>query len=94
MSLDHGTLGTQDGFVEMGYSKSKLICDYCVNELVRPTRIPPRQSGAARPCSTPPGSARQGPIAGYVLQSAAPTGPSPWVYRGVITAHRTLVLWV
>ena len=29
--------------------------------------------------STPPGGARQGPIAGYVLQSAAPAGPSPWV---------------
>eukprot|EP00964_Phaeocystis_antarctica_P038563 scaffold22060_cov68-Phaeocystis_antarctica.AAC.5 len=32
---------------------------------------------------TPSGGARQGPIAGYVLQSAAPAGPSPWVYRGV-----------
>ena len=49
--------------------------------LCRPPRAPhaysPRQSGAARPCSTPPGGARQGPIVGYVLQSAAPTGPSP-----------------
>ena len=44
MSLDHGTLGTQAyNLVEMGYSQSKLICDHCVNELVRPTRIPPRQ---------------------------------------------------
>ena len=61
----------------MGYLQSKLVDDLCVNDIVRPTRIPPRQSGAARPCSTPPGGARQGPIAGYVLQSAAPTGPSP-----------------
>ena len=37
-----------------------------------PTRVSPRQSGAAgaRPCSTPPGGARQGLISGYVLQSA------------------------
>ena len=42
-----------------------------------PHAYSPRQSGAARPCSTPPGGARQGPIVGYVLQSAAPTGPSP-----------------
>ena len=28
---------------------------FCVNMLVRPTHISPRQSGAARPCSSPPG---------------------------------------
>ena len=39
--------------------------------------------------STPPGGARQGPIAGYVLQSAAPAGPSPWVYRGVVIIAST-----
>ena len=47
--------------------------------LVRPTRISPRQSGAAGPRSTRPfGGARRGPDrVGYVLQSsAAPTGPS------------------
>ena len=27
----------------------------------------------------PSGGARQGPIVGYVLRSAAPTGPSPWL---------------
>ena len=32
----------------MGYLQSKLFCDHCVNQLVRPTRIPPRQSGAAK----------------------------------------------
>ena len=26
------------------YLQSKLFCDHCVNQLVRPTRIPPRQS--------------------------------------------------
>ena len=81
------------GDFPLGYSQSKLVADLCVDELVRPTRIPPRQSGAARPCSTPPGGARQGPIAGYVLQSAAPTGPSPWAYEGVSSSsvYRTLV---
>ena len=81
------------GDFPLDYSQSKLVADLCVDELVRPTRIPPRQSGAARPCRTPPGGARQGPIGGYVLQSAAPTGLSPWVYMGriIITAHRTLV---
>ena len=36
----------------MGYLQSKLVDDLCVNDIVRPTRIPPRQLGAARPCST------------------------------------------
>ena len=36
----------------MGYSLSKMVADLCFNQLVRPTRIPPRQSGAAGPCST------------------------------------------
>ena len=38
----------------MGYLQSKLRDDLCVNDIVHPTRIPLRQSGAARPCSTPP----------------------------------------
>ena len=59
----------------MGYSQSKLTIELCVNGLMRPTRISPRQSGAAGPC-VPFGGARQGPIVGYVLQLAAPTGPS------------------
>ena len=42
---------------DMGYSQS----DLCVDVLMRPTRISPHQSGAARPCSTnPSGGARQG----------------------------------
>ena len=40
------------GDFEMGYLQSKLVADLCVDKLVRPTRISPRQSGAARPCST------------------------------------------
>ena len=63
---------------DMGYSQSNAILDLYVNILVPPTRISPRQSGAAGPCSKDPsgvhGKAR---IVGYVLQSAAPTGPSP-----------------
>jgi hypothetical protein len=48
-----------------GYSQSELLFNLCVNVLVRPTRISPRQSGAAGPCSTlriPFGGARQGPV--------------------------------
>ena len=37
---------------DMGYSRSEFFVDLCVNVLVRPTRISPRQSGAAGPCST------------------------------------------
>eukprot|EP00964_Phaeocystis_antarctica_P011451 scaffold6327_cov61-Phaeocystis_antarctica.AAC.12 len=39
--------------------------------------------------------ARQGPIAGYVLQSAAPAGPSPWV-SGAYHHNRTphLCVWM
>ena len=33
----------------MGYLQSKLTYDLYVDVLVCPTRIPPRQSGAARP---------------------------------------------
>ena len=40
---------------DMGYSRSEFFVDLCVNVLVRPTRISPRQSGAAGPCSTTQG---------------------------------------
>ena len=40
-----------------------------------PHTCSPRQSGAARSCT--PGGARQGLVVSHVLQSAAPTGPSP-----------------
>ena len=45
------------------------------NVYSRPHTCPPRQLGAARSCT--PGGARRGPLVGYVLQSAAPTGSSP-----------------
>jgi hypothetical protein len=48
LTEDHGTLRNFD----MGYSQSEFFVDLCVNVLVRPTRISPRQSGAAGPCST------------------------------------------
>jgi hypothetical protein len=35
------------GRVVMGYSQSEFFVDLCVNVLVHPTRISPRQSGAA-----------------------------------------------
>jgi hypothetical protein len=38
--------------------------DLCVNVLVRPTRISPRQSGAARPCSRARNSSQHGGAAG------------------------------
>ena len=87
----------------MGYLQSKLVADHCVDELARScaprvfrrARQSVSQSGAARPCSTPPGCAREGPIASYVLQSAASADradrvPAPWVYRGAYH-HRTFV---
>jgi len=48
---------------EEGYSQPNATLDLCVNVLVRPMRISPRQSGAAGPCTSvvPFGGARQGP---------------------------------
>ena len=65
----------------------------CAPRVFRRARQSVSQSGAARPCSTPPGCAREGPIASYVLQSAASADradrvPAPWVYRGAYH-HRT-----
>ena len=46
--LTPSTLPVGDA-TDMGYSQSKATLDLCVNILVRPTRISPRQSsGAAR----------------------------------------------
>ena len=66
---------------DMGYSQWEFFVDLCVNFLVRPTRISPRQSvrGRRAVCMYYPsgvhGKARSS--ATYVLPSAAPTGPSP-----------------
>ena len=47
--LEPSTLPVGDA-TDMGYSQSKATLDLCVNILVRPTRISPRQSsGAAGP---------------------------------------------
>jgi hypothetical protein len=65
------------------YSQPEFFVDLCFNVLVRPTRISPRQSGAAGPRSTLRGcAARPGTSVTY-CSPAAPTGPSPWVCRGV-----------
>jgi len=61
----------------MGYSQSEFSVDLCVNVLVRPTRVFRRASQGPQGRVVPFGGARQGPIVGYVLQLAAPTGPSP-----------------
>jgi hypothetical protein len=56
----------------MGYSHSEFFFDLCVNVLVRPTRISPRQSGAAGPCSTLRGcTARPGSSVTYTAVSSA-----------------------
>jgi hypothetical protein len=81
---------------------SKLTVDLCVNVLVHPMRISPRQSGATRPCSVPlraSGGCKARPdrrfsCAGYVLTAAcsAPAGSSPWFYRGVSSSPYTVHL--
>jgi hypothetical protein len=49
-----------------------LPFDLCVDVLVRPTRISPRQSGAAGPCSTLASGVRgEARIVGHVLQSSS-----------------------
>ena len=62
--------------IDMGYYLSKSFLD------LRERRHAPyirdrRASQGLLGRVAPSGGARQGPIAGYVLQSAAPAGPSP-----------------
>jgi hypothetical protein len=60
-----------------GYSQLKFSTIFVFNVSVRPTRISPRQSGAAGPRSTLRGcAARPGSSVAY-CSPAAPTGPSP-----------------
>jgi len=54
-----------------------LLRSLCGNVLVRPTRISPRQKGGRRAAKYPSGVHGKARVVGYVLQSAAPTGPSP-----------------
>ena len=56
----------------MDYSQPNATLDLCVNVLVRPTRISPRQSGAAGPRSTLASGVRgKARFIGYVLQSSS-----------------------
>ena len=58
------------------YSLSKSLLDLCEQRhapYIRDRRASQGPLGRVAPS----GGARQGPIVGYVLQSAAPTGPSP-----------------
>ena len=67
-SEDHGTLRD----FGKGYSQTEFSFDLCFNVLVRPTRISPRQSGAAGPRSTLRGTVRgKARFVGYVLQSSS-----------------------
>ena len=60
-----------------GYSQPEFSTIFVFNVSVRPTRISPRQSGAAGPRSTLRGcAARPGSSVAY-CSPAAPTGPSP-----------------
>jgi len=79
----------------MGYSQSNATLDLCVDVLVRPTRILPRQSGAAGPCSTLRGcTARPGSSVTYCSQQRRP-GRVPR-FIGACHHHRTpcLCVWV
>ena len=78
---------------DIGYLQSKLLCDHCVNhELVRPTRIPPRQSAAAKAVYTHPGGATQGPIATYAVSSAGRAESLGLQGRIILSpVHRTFV---
>ena len=81
LSVWGGTLAC----VSMGYSQSKATLDLCVNvRACRRSVVRPTHAYFAAPVSQGPqgrvvpfGGARQGPIVGYVLQLAAPTGASP-----------------
>ena len=54
------------------YSQTEFFVDLCFNVLVRPTRISPRQPGAAGPRSKYPSGVRgKARYVGYVLQSSS-----------------------
>ena len=78
----------------MGYFRSKLVDDLCVDDIMRPTRIRRASQGPQgrvvpfRGCKAKPDRR----LRLYVLQSAAPTGPSPWFHRGVSSLPYTVHL--
>jgi hypothetical protein len=61
----------------MGYSQSKATLDIFDSTSSCAPCVFRRASQGPQGREAPFGGARQGPIVGYVLQSAAPTGPSP-----------------
>ena len=88
-------MGYDETDFDMGYSQSEFFFDLCVNVLVRPTRISPRQSGAAGPRSTLRGcTARPGSSVTYCNEQRRP-GRVPR-FIGVYHHRRTpcLCAWV
>ena len=86
-------VGDVTDFDMMGYSQSKLTVDLCVNVGSCAPDAYFAAPVAARPCSTPPGGARQGLIFGYVYCSLQRRSarPSPsLVLQGlfIIAVHR------
>ena len=80
---------------DMGYSQSEFFVDLCVNVLVRPTRISPRQSGAAGPCSTLRGCTARPDRRLRTAVSSADRAESLGlykVYRGVSSSPHTVHL--
>ena len=82
----------------MGYLQSKSFLDLCERRhapYIRDRRASQGLLGRVAPS----GGAGQGPIAGYVLQPAAPAGPSPYfrflgAYFIVIASIPYLCVWV
>ena len=61
--------------VRMDYSQSKSFVDLCERRHAPYIRDRRASQGLLGRVAPSVGGARQGPIAGYVLQSAAPAGP-------------------
>ena len=80
------------------YSQTELLFNLCVNVLVRPTRISPRQSGAAGPCLVYPsgvyGKRPGSSVTRTAVQQRRPGRVPRFNYRGVfiITAAHTVPL--
>ena len=94
LRLETSTLpvGDETDF-EMGNLQSELTVDLCVDVLVRPTRVRRASQGPQGHVVPLRGAARRQDLTvGYVLQSAAPAGSSPWFYRGVSSSPYTVHL--
>jgi hypothetical protein len=79
--------------LNMGNSQSKLTVDLCVNVLVRPTRISPRQSGAAKAVKHPSGGCKARPdrwLRTAICKQRRPGRvPAPWFYKSVSSSPHT-----